>query len=55
MTYDPDGALADACTFKINYAISTGVFTYGVSNNANSKCSYTVGGAPGTVNFIYAQ
>lgn len=55
MTYDPDAALADACTFKVDYAIPTGAFTYAVSNNGNTNCSYALGGAPETVQFIYSQ
>jgi hypothetical protein len=55
MTYDPDGALADACTFKIDYTISSGVFTYSVTNNANTNCTYIPGVTPGTVTFKYVH
>jgi hypothetical protein len=55
MTYDPDAAAADACTFKIDYTPSSGVFTYSVVNGANTNCSYVLGGLPGVVAFIYAH
>lgn len=55
MTYDPDAAAADACTFKIDYTPSSGVFTYAVVNGANTDCSYVLGGLPGVVAFIYAH
>lgn len=55
MTYDPDGALADACTFKIDYTVSSGVFTYSVANNANTNCVDIPGVTPGTVTFKYVH
>jgi hypothetical protein len=54
MTYGPDGAAADACIFDINYVVSTGIFSYAVTNNANTTCSYVLL-ATGTVVFKYAH
>lgn len=53
MTYGPDAAAADACKFKINYDVYSGSFSYSVTNNANTTCSYALGVIPGTVKFIY--
>ncbi len=53
MTYDPDAALVDACIFNISYDVSTGMFSYSVTNHANTDCSYVLGATPGTVVFIY--
>jgi hypothetical protein len=55
MTYDPDAALVDACVFNISYDISTSMFTYSVTNHANTDCSYVLGATPGTVIFKYAH
>jgi len=55
MTYGPDAAAADACKFNINYDLSAGSFSYSVTNNASTTCSYVLGVLPGTVKFIYAH
>lgn len=55
MTYDPDAAAVDACTFKVDYKPSSGVFTYSVVNGGNTNCSFVPGATPGTGAFIYAQ
>jgi hypothetical protein len=53
MTYGPDGVAANACKFNINYA--GGNFSYSVTNNADTNCSYILGVTPGTVTFVYAH
>jgi hypothetical protein len=53
MTYGPDAAAADACIFNVND--TAGTFSYSVTNNANTTCSYHLGIRPGTVVFVYAH
>lgn len=56
MTYGPaNGVAADTCKFNINYVVSTGTFSYSVTNNANTTCSYHLGITPGTVTFVYVH
>jgi hypothetical protein len=54
MTYGPDGAAADTCIFKINYSTITATFSFGVTNNSDTTCSYQ-STTPGTVTFIFAH
>jgi hypothetical protein len=55
MTYGPDAALADACTFNINYMVVPGTFSYSVTNNTNTNCMAIPGATPGTVTFKYVH
>lgn len=56
MTYGPDnGVAADTCKFNINYVVSTGTFSYSVTNNPNTTCSYHLGILPSSVVFVYAH
>jgi hypothetical protein len=56
VTYGIDnGAADDACKFNVNYTVSTGTFSYSVTNNANTNCSYHLGITPNSVIFTYAH
>lgn len=56
MTYGiASGAADDACKFNINYTVSTGSFSYSVTNGGNTSCSYHLGVLPNSVVFVYAH
>lgn len=54
MTYDPTAAAADACTFKVDYTVSSGTFSYSVVNGSTlTNCSFIPGVTPGSGTFVY--
>lgn len=55
MTYGPGVAAIDACKFNIDYVVSTGTFSYSVTNTISTTCSYHLGVVPNSVIFVYAH
>lgn len=51
----PSGAAADACQFNISYVVSTGTFSYSVTNGADTTCSYHLGVPVNSVIFVYGH